>query len=317
MYISDLLFVEKYRPKNLDDLILPERVMEKIKTGPKNHLLLHGPAGTGKTSTAKAIVQQFGLDYIYINGSDETGVDVIREKITNFASSMSLTGNSGMKIIILDEFDHLSQNAFAALRATMERFHKTARFIATCNYVNKIPDPIISRFDVVNFNFDKEDEAELTKKYIKRIYAIGQNEGLKIDKDALVEFTKRNFPDLRSTLNKLQGYANEGKTHITLSDVKRFNSVYKDVFDMVINGNNPNQNYKLIASQYSTKTDELLESFGNEFIDYLMEEHPQLEKKIPQLIISVAKYQAQRNEVIDPLISLLACVFELQTIIMS
>lgn len=315
MYVSELLFVEKYRPKNLNDLILPDRVMTKIEGGPKNHLLLHGPAGTGKTSTAKAIVKHFGLDYIYINGSSENGIDIVREKITNFASTLSLSNQGKQKVIIIDEIDGF--RAFDSFRATMEKFHKTTRFIATCNYVNKIPEPILSRFDVINFNFDKEDEAELIKKYAKRIYSICKNEELTIEKDALVEFTKRNFPDLRTTLNKLQGFYNERKKVITVQDVKRFNSVYKDVFELVINGTDPNENYKLIASQYGTKTDELLESFGNEFIDYLVEEHPRHEKKIPQLIITVAKYQAQRNEVIDPLISLLACVFELQTIIVS
>ena len=201
------LFTEKYRPKNFDDLILPERVMSKFKDGLVQNMLFAGSPGTGKTSCAKAIVNQFGLPYLYINASTDTSVDVIRTKIIDFCSTVSIMDAPGMfKVVILDEVDGVSDQFFKALRATMEQFASNSRFIATCNYINKLPDPILSRFEVINFDFDKEEESELTKKYIRRVYEICKAEGMSIQKDALVEFVRRNFPDLRSTLNKLQGY---------------------------------------------------------------------------------------------------------------
>ena len=132
----------------------------------------------------------------------------------------------------------------------MEQFAFNSRFIATCNYINKLPDPILSRFEVINFDFDKSEESELTKKYIKRVYEICKNEGLTIEKDALVEFVRRNFPDLRSTLNKLQGYKSQGTTNITVDDVKKFNSVYKDVFELIFNETDPVKNYKILYLKY-------------------------------------------------------------------
>ena len=167
------LFTEKYRPKNLQDLILPERVMSKFKDGLSQNMLLAGSPGTGKTSTAKAIVQQFDLPYLYINASTDTSVDVIRTRITDFCSTMSiLDDRDKFKVVILDEVDGVSDQFFKALRATMETFASNSRFIATCNYINKLPDPILSRFEVINFDFDKEEESELTKKYIRRVYDI-------------------------------------------------------------------------------------------------------------------------------------------------
>ena len=228
------LFTEKYRPKNLEDLILPDRVMNKFKDGLTQNMLLAGSPGTGKTSTAKAIVNQFGLPYLYINASTDTSVEVIRTRITDFCSTMSVLDDRGkFKVVILDEVDGVSDQFFKALRATMEQFASNSRFIATCNYINKLPDPILSRFEVINFDFDKSEETELTKKYIKRVYEICGKEEMTIDKPALVEFVKRNFPDLRSTLNKLQGYKSQGTTNITVDDVKKFNSVYKDVFELI------------------------------------------------------------------------------------
>ena len=173
------LFTEKYRPKNLDDLILPERVMNKFKDGLTQNVLFAGSPGTGKTSTAKAIINQFELPYLYINASTDTSVEVIRTRITDFCSTMSiLDDRNKFKVVILDEVDGVSDQFFKALRATMEQFAANSRFIATCNYINKLPDPILSRFEVINFDFDKSEETELTKKYIKRVYDICGKEGM-------------------------------------------------------------------------------------------------------------------------------------------
>jgi replication factor C small subunit len=310
------LFTEKYRPKNLEDLILPERVMSKFKDGLTQNMLLAGSPGTGKTSTAKAIVQQFELPYLYINASTDTSVDVIRTRITDFCSTMSILDDRGkFKVVILDEVDGVSDQFFKALRATMETFAANSRFIATCNYVNKIPDPILSRFEVINFDFDKSEESELTKKYIRRVYDICGKENMTIEKPALVEFVKRNFPDLRSTLNKLQGYKTQGTTNITETDVKKFNSVYKDVFELIFNEMDPITNYKHLVGEYSNRVDDVLQTLGEEFIEYIQTEKPQNARHVPQIAICVAEHQAQRTLVIDPVITLLSCVYKIQEIV--
>ena len=310
------LFTEKYRPKNLDDLILPDRVMSKFKDGLVQNMLFAGSPGTGKTSCAKAIVNQFNLPYLYINASTDTSVDVIRTRIIDFCSTVSIMDAPGsFKVVILDEVDGVSDQFFKALRATMEQFASNSRFIATCNYINKLPDPILSRFEVINFDFDKEEESELTKKYIRRVYEICKQEEMTIDKEALVEFVRRNFPDLRSTLNKLQGYKTQGTNNITVEDVKKFNSVYKDVFDLIFNESDPAKNYQLLVSNYSNRVDDVLQSLGEEFVEYIQQERLQSVKHIPQVIISVAKHQAQRVHVIDPVITMLSCVYDIQGIV--
>ena len=310
------LFTEKYRPKNLEELILPDAVMNKFKDGLVQNMLFAGSPGTGKTSTAKAVVNQFGLPYLYINASTDTSVDVIRTRITDFCSTVSIMDEPGMfKVVILDEVDGVSDQFFKALRATMEQFASNSRFIATCNYINKLPDPILSRFEVINFDFDKEEETELTKKYIRRVYDICKQEDMTIEKDALVEFVRRNFPDLRSTLNKLQGFKTQGTNNITVGDVKRFNSVYKDVFELIFNESDPAKNYQLLVSNYSNRVDDILQTLGAEFVEYIQQEQLQSVKHIPQIIISVAKHQQQRVHVIDPVITMLSCVYEIQGII--
>jgi replication factor C small subunit len=312
------LFTEKYRPSNLDQLILPDAVMNKFKDGLVQNMLLTGSPGTGKTSCAKAIVNQFKLPYLYINASTDTSVDVIRTRITDFCSTVSIMDEPGMfKVVILDEIDGVSDQFFKALRATMETFASNSRFIATCNYINKLPDPILSRFEVINFDFDKEEENELTKKYIRRVYDICKQEEMTIEKEALVEFVRRNFPDLRSTLNKLQGYKTQGTNNITVGDVKRFNSVYKDVFELIFNETDPAKNYQLLVSNYSNRVEDVLQTLGEEFIEYIQQEQLQSVKHIPQIIISVAKHQSQRVHVIDPVITMLSCIYEIQGIIKS
>jgi len=312
------LFTEKYRPKNLDELILPDRVMNKFKDGLVQNMLFAGSPGTGKTSTAKAIVNQFELPYLYINASTDTSVEVIRTRIIDFCSTVSIMDKAGaFKVVILDEVDGVSDQFFKALRATMETFASNSRFIATCNYINKLPDPILSRFEVINFDFDKDEEAELTKKYIRRVYDICGKEEMTIEKPALVEFVRRNFPDLRNTLNKLQGFKTQGTNNITVTDVKKFNSVYKDVFELIFNETDPAENYKVLVSNYSNRVDDVLAALGAEFVEYIQQEKQQSVKHIPQIIVSVAQHQAQRVHVIDPVITMLSCVYSLQTIIRS
>ena len=149
------------------------------------------------------------------------------------------------------------------------------------------------------------------------MYDICGKEEMTIEKPALVEFVKRNFPDLRSTLNKLQGYKSQGTVNIGIEDVKRFNSVYKDVFDLIFNETDPVKNYKVLVSEYSNRVDDVLQTLGSDFIEYIQAEKPNHVKCIPQIVITVAENQAQRVNVIDPIITMLSCAYKLQEIIRS
>jgi DNA polymerase III delta prime subunit len=314
--IQNLLLTEKYRPKSLDDLITPNRVGDKLSKGVYQHLLFYGSPGTGKTSAAKALVKHFGHPYLYINASTDTSVDVVRNRITDFCANRSIMDEPGkLKVIILDEIDGVSDQFFKALRATMDQFNINARFIATCNYINKVPDPIQSRFEMIDFDFTKEEETEIMKKYIMRLLQICKDESIGIDKHAAVELVKRKFPDLRNMLNTLQGFQSQGLKEITVNDIKKFSSVYKDVYDLIIDNTDTVKNYQYMLSNYSNRTDDVLNSLGAEFIEYITQERQSYTKFIPQIVVTVAKYQSQRQMVIDPAISMLACIYELQSIL--
>lgn len=318
MSIRDILLTEKYRPATLDDLIIPDRIRTKLNDGVYQHMLFYGSPGTGKTSAAKALCNQFGLEYRYINASDETSVDVIREKITKFCSTASLTSLEGkLKVVILDEIDGVSDQFNKALKATMDTFSKNTRFIATTNHINKIPEAVLSRFEQINFDFSKEEEGEQLKNYMKRVYEIIKKEGADIEKPALVELVRRKFPDLRNTLTVLQGYIAEGKTLITLDDVKKFHGVFKDVYELIFTNVDPVKNYQYLVSEYSNRVDDLLAGLGGDFIEYIQMEQPQHAKSIPRIVISVAEHQAQRTLVIDQVITMLSAVYSIQDIIHS
>ena len=316
--IQNLLLTEKYRPKTLNDLVTPKRVTAKLEKGVYQHLLLYGSPGTGKTSAAKAMVKHFGHPFLYINASTDTSVDIVRNRITDFCANRSIMDDSNKeKVIILDEIDGVSDQFFKALRATMDQFSRNARFIATCNYINKVPDPIQSRFEMIDFDFTKEEESEIMKGYILRILQIAKNEGLNIDKYAAVELVKRKFPDLRNMLNTLQGFISQGKDNVTVEDIKQSNSVYKDVYDLIFGDINPVENYKYLVSNYSNRVDDVLSSLGAEFIEYIKTERPANVHNIPQIVVCVAKYQSQAHLIIDPVVGMLACAYELQIILNS
>jgi len=314
--INNILLTEKYRPQNLEDLITPKRVRSKLEKGVYQHLLLHGSPGTGKTSAAKALVKHFNHPYMYINASTDTSIDIVRNRITDFCANRSIMDEPGkMKVIILDEIDGVSDGFFKALRATMDQFSVNARFVATCNYINKVPDPIQSRFEMIDFDFSKDEENEILKAYIVRILEICKQEDINIDRYAAVELAKRKFPDLRNMLNQLQGFKSQGLEQVTVEDVKKFSSVYKDVYDLLIDNVDPVENYKYMVSNYSNNTDNVLQSLGAEFIEFIKTERQSYTTFIPQIVVTVAKYQAQRIHVIDPVISMLGCIYELQSIL--
>jgi len=305
--VSDLLVLDY--EENMFDLELSDKSNHRYYT---NGILSHN------TSTARALFEQYLMPYDYINASNETSVDVVRERIEKWCSTFSIIeGGATMKGVILDELDGVSDQFSKALKATMEKFEKNSRFIATTNHINKIPDAVRSRFEEISFDFTDEEESEVFKGYCKRVYEICKLEGITISKEALVELVKRKFPDMRNILRVLQGYANEGITEITIDTVKKFHGVHKDVFELIFNNIDPIKNYQHLVSEYSSKVDDVLATLGTDFIDYIAMEKPNYTKNIPQIIVTVAKYQQQRTQVIDEVISLLACVFECQNIIIN
>lgn len=313
------LFTEKYRPKNLEQMILPMRIRKSIGLGELHqNYLFYGSPGLGKTSLAKVLAGNF--PFLYINVSDESSVDVIRDKITHWCSTISLLdGAESYKVVILDEMDGASDQFYKALRATIEKFAGTARFIGTCNYINKVPDPVQSRFTCIAFDFiNKEEEKEVMIEFIKRTWAILKSAGISIDKEAVIEFVKRNFPDMRSILNKVQTFVIQGVTEIKVEDIKQLNYSFRDIFELVCSHTpNPQETYKFMMVNYSGKVDEVLASIGTELPAYIEEHHPARVPKIPQLIIKVAHYQSQRVTVIDPCISMVAAIYECQIILNS
>jgi replication factor C small subunit len=310
------LFTEKYRPKQMSDIILPSRIKDLLPQGKiTQNLLLYGSAGLGKTTLARILASVH--PHLYINVSDQSSVDVIREDITNFCSTISiLDGSESLKVVILDEFDAASNQFYSALRGTIEKFADTARFVATCNFIEKIPEPIQSRFTCINFDSaNKEEESFVKREFIKRVYAIFQEHKIVIEKDALVEFIKRNYPDMRSAMNKLQNFVIQGIGHITIDNIKQMHYSHTDLFKLCVSLLNPIENYKFLMSNYSNKVDDVLSTLGSDLPQYIEEHVSQHIDKIPNIIIRVAHYQSQRFLVIDPCISMLACVFEIQQII--
>ena len=201
------LFTEKFRPKNFEQMILPKRIADLVRGGELHqNLLFYGPPGLGKTSLAKVITAKYPT--LYINVSDESSVDVIRDRIKTWcATSSIMDGKDQIKVVLLDEMDGASDQFYKAIRATIEKYAHLARFVGTCNFINKIPDPVQSRFEGVSFDFaTKDEEREVFNLVARRTMTIMKKAGIAIEKDALVEFVKRNFPDMRKILNKIQSW---------------------------------------------------------------------------------------------------------------
>ena len=297
-------------------MILPPRIRVLFEDkGLNQNVLLAGSPGCGKTTLAKILAKD--LPHMFINVSDESSVDTIRNKINDFCSNISvLDGKSSKKVVILDEFDGASDQFYKALRGTIEKFAGNTRFVATCNYINKVPDAIQSRFEVINFDPSTSEEEEIIKtEWRSRVRLILGKLGISIDDDSLSAFEKSYFPDFRSALNRIQSWSIEGVTQLDLAKVKEANWSYEDLYKMIMTSKDPVNNYQVLVGQYSTKVDDVMTSLGGEFINWIVKNHPDKAKIIPSTIVLVASHQAQRTAVIDPVVSLLSLFFQIQKLI--
>ena len=211
---SEFLWVEKYRPQTIEDCILPASLKKTfqqiVDTGEMHNMLLSGSAGLGKTTVARALCNQLNLEYIIINASEENGIDVLRSKIKQFASSVSLTG--GIKVVILDEADYLNaQSTQPALRGFIEEFSGNCRFILTCNFKNRIIEPLHSRCSVIEFNTTKKQLAVLAGGFMKRLQYMLTTEGVDFNNKILAELIMRYAPDWRRVINECQRYSSSGE----------------------------------------------------------------------------------------------------------
>ena len=303
--MEQMLWTEKFRPQNIEECILPERLKKPFQeyVNQKNipNLLLAGGPGVGKTTVAKAMCKEIGCDYLVINGSDESGIDTFRTKIKNYASSMSLSG--GRKVIIIDEADYLNPNSTQpALRNAIEEFAGNCSFIFTCNYKNRIIEPLHSRCAVIEFNLKNGEKAKMASAFFKRIQSILQSEKVDFDDAVIAELVKKHFPDFRRVLNELQRYSQFGKidtgilaqiSEVSLNEViklvkdKDFGAIRKWV------GSNEIDSNTLFRKIY----DSMYES---------LKPH-----SIPQAVVILADYQYKAAFVADQEINTVACLTEL------
>jgi replication factor C small subunit len=303
--MEHLLWTEKYRPQTVDDCILPDRLkqpfQEYVNQKQIPNLLLAGGAGVGKTTIAKAMCNEIGCDFMVINGSDESGIDTFRTKIKNYASSMSLTG--GRKVIIIDEADYLNPNSTQpALRNAIEEFASNCSFIFTCNYKNRIIEPLHSRCAVIDFGLKNGEKAKMASAFFKRTQSILQSEKIDADEKVLAELIKKHFPDFRRVLNELQRYSQFGKIDtgilVQIADIsidelskhivaKDFGAIRKWVASHEID------NTTLFRKLYDTLSDTLKPS------------------SVPQAVVILADYQYKAAFVADQEINTVACLTEI------
>lgn len=304
--LEEFLWCEKYRPKTVQETILPLELKETFqefvnqKTIP--NLILSGPPGCGKTTVAKAMMEELECDYIVINGSMNGNIDTLRNEIKNFASSVSLSG--GRKMVLLDEADYLNGNSTQpALRNFMEEFSKNCGFILTCNYKNRIIEPLHSRCSVIDFKITRKELPELAKQFMRRVCTILTTENIEFDKAVVAEVLKKHFPDWRRVLNELQRYSATGKIDsgilVNLQEVslktlmnflkeRDYTNMRKWVGENI--DNDANGMYRMIfdqASQYLTK------------------------ETIPVVVLTIGKYQYQHAFCSDSEINLVCCLTEI------
>lgn len=303
---SDFLWVEKYRPKLIADTILPPSLKQTFQqfVDQQNipNLLLCGRAGVGKTTVARAMLEELGADYLIINGSMNGNIDTLRNDIRQFASSVSFYG--GRKYVILDEADYLNPNSTQpALRNFMEEFSKNCGFILTANFSNRIIDPLHSRCSVVEFKIEKDDKPKMAALLFKRAQQILESEGIEYDPKAVVEVVKKFFPDFRRVLNELQRYSATGRIDsgilVNFTDEK-----LKGLIELI-----KQKNFTEIRRWVGENTDIDTTTFFRKLYDAASDYMKP--SSIPQLVLILAGYQYKAAFVADQEINILACLTEI------
>lgn len=305
---NEFLWVEKYRPQTIEDCILPESIKKTfqgfLSKGEVPNLLLAGPAGCGKTTVAKALCNELGVDVYVINGSDEGRfLDTVRNTAKNFASTVSLSSTARHKVIIIDEADNTTNDVQLLLRAFTEEFSGNCRFIFTCNFKNKIIEPLHSRCACIDFSSDRKSKPQLASTFFNRLRFILEREGVEADPKVLIELINKHFPDWRRVLNECQRYASSGKIDAGIlaqfSDVKVNDLIkhlkekdFKEVRKWVVN-NLDNDASVLLRRVYDALYGSLAPN------------------SIPAAVLVIAKYQYQIAFVADQEINMLACLTEI------
>lgn len=308
---EEFLLTEKYRPITIKDTILPDSLKKTFQgfVDQKNipNLLLCGTSGIGKTTIAKAMLSELNADYFMINASLDRGIDVLRNEITDYASTVSF-GYSGRKYVILDEADSLSPLAQPALRAFIEQFSKNCGFILTCNYKNKIIQPLHSRCTVIDFKISKEDAPSLAASFLKRVIFILDNENITYDKKVIVEVIKKFFPDFRRAINELQRYSVNGV--IDASIIKSFsNENFNELFSLMKKKDFTSVRKWVVENNSVWDSNMIYNEFYNNLSQYF---EP---TQIPSIVLVLAKYQYQEAFVVNSAINVSACFAEIMACI--
>lgn len=304
--MEQFLWVEKYRPKTIADTILPNSLktvfQQFVDQGNIPNLILSGSAGVGKTTVARAMLEELGCDYIVINGSMNGNIDTLRNDIKSFASSVSLAG--GRKYVILDEADYLNANSTQpALRNFMEEFSKNCGFILTCNFKNRIIEPLHSRCSVIDFIIPNAEKPRMAAHFFKRVLDILAKENVEYEQKAVAALIEKHFPDWRRVLNELQRYASTGKIDTgILSDLSSDNvlAVVK-----LLKDKNFTEVRKWVAMNSDMDTPTFYRKLYDEASNYLKP------NSVPQLVLTLADYQYKAAFVADQEINTAACLTEL------